>query len=98
MKYLEKEEDFKDLVSKDKVLVDFYATWCGPCKMIGPVLEEVNKEKGIEVIKIDTDKFTSLAQDYKIMYVPTLMVFEKGKKLKEASGFMDKAEVEELLK
>jgi thioredoxin 1 len=76
MKYLEKEEDFQDLISKEKVLVDFYATWCGPCKMIGPILEEVNKEDNIEVIKIDVDKFNSLAQDYKIMYVPTLMVFE----------------------
>jgi thioredoxin 1 len=98
MKYLEKEEDFQDLISKEKVLVDFYATWCGPCKMIGPILEEVNKEDNIEVIKIDVDKFNSLAQDYKIMYVPTLMVFEKGEKLKETSGFLSREEIEEFIK
>ena len=93
--HLEK-ENFKELIKEDKILVDFFATWCGPCKMLGPVLEQV--ESNVKVIKVDTDKFEDLAREYGIMSIPTLVLFEKGKEVKRNVGFLDKGRVEEFLK
>ena len=65
MKVLEKKEDFKELISKGKVIVDFYADWCGPCKMLSPVLEEFSKENSdVEVVKVNVDNFQDLAMEY----------------------------------
>lgn len=88
-------ENFNDLI-KNKVLVDFYANWCGPCKMLAPVLEEV--ESDLEVIKVDTDKFEELSQEYGVMTIPTLILFDKGKEIKRNIGFISKEEIEEFLK
>lgn len=88
-------ENFKDLI-KEKVLVDFYAEWCGPCKMLGPVLEEVGKE--IKVIKIDVDKHEELAMEYRVMSVPTLIVFENGKEMKREIGFRSKDDIIEMMR
>ncbi|MFN8674389.1 MAG: thioredoxin TrxC [Candidatus Sericytochromatia bacterium] len=75
------------------VLVDFWAPWCGPCRMVGPILEKIAKEKAgeIKVVKIDTDQEGELAYKYQISSIPTLMVFENGKKLNQVSGAMQKA-------
>ena len=93
--HLEK-ENFDDLINDKKVLVDFYATWCGPCKMLSPILEKV--ESNIKVIKVDTDKFDDLAVKYGIMSIPTLILFEKGKEVKRNVGFIDKNRLEEFIK
>lgn len=96
---LEKEEDFKELIKNKKVVVDFFATWCGPCKMLGPVLEEVSKEHDdITFIKVDTDKFPNLAREYGIMSIPTIKVFENGNLTKSTVGFMDRGELEDFIK
>lgn len=74
-------ETFKDIISGDKpVLVDFYATWCGPCKAMAPIVDEIAKElKGTaRVLKIDVDKNQSVAANYKIQSVPTFIIFKKG--------------------
>ena len=92
--HLEK-QDFNDLI-KEKVLVDFYANWCGPCKMLAPVLEEA--ESDLKVIKVDTDEFEELSQEYGVMTIPTLILFDKGKEVKRNIGFINKDEVEEFLK
>ena len=81
MIHLENEKEFNNLIEDEKVLVDFYATWCGPCQLISPIIEEVAKEhENIKVIKIDVDKFPELSRKYGIMSIPTLMVFSRGKK------------------
>ena len=83
-------ENFKDLI-KEKVLVDFYANWCGPCKMIAPELEKV--ESSINVVKVDVDKFESIAREYGVMSIPTLILFENGKEVRRNIGFIDKSKI-----
>ena len=86
------EKDFESLINKDLVLVDFFATWCGPCKMLGPVLESL---ENINVVKIDVDECPDLARKYGIMSVPTLMIFSNGELKNKQSGFMPKEALEE---
>ena len=76
IKYLEKEEDFYDLTQADKILVDFYAEWCGPCKMIGQIFESMENE--VEVLKVNTDNFPDLAQKFGVMSIPTVILFKNG--------------------
>ena len=94
--HLEKVEQFKKLIQEDKILVDFFATWCGPCKMFAPVLEKAESE--IKVIKVDTDEFDDLAREYGVMSIPTLVLLEKGKEVKRNVGFIDKNNLEKFLK
>ena len=89
-----KDENFNELI-KEKVLVDFYANWCGPCKMIAPELERV--ESDIKVIKVDVDEFEDLARTYGVMSIPTLILFDKEKEVKRNIGFMDKERIETFL-
>lgn len=91
--HLEK-ESFKEL-TKNKVLVDFYADWCGPCKMLSPILEQV--ESPIKVIKVNVDKHEDLAREYGVMSIPTLVLFENNKELKRNIGFIGKEQVEKFL-
>lgn len=82
-------ENFNELI-KEKTIVDFYATWCGPCKMLGPVFEEVSKEVDINFVKVDIDNHEDLCREYKVMSVPTLILFENGKEIKRNIGFIPK--------
>ncbi len=94
--HLEK-DNFKELIKKeDKVLIDFFANWCGPCKMLGPILEQAKGE--IKVIKVDVDEFEDLAREYGVMSIPTLVLLEKGKEVKRNVGFMDKSSLEKYIK
>ena len=82
-------ENFNDIINSDQLtLVDFFATWCGPCKMMHPVLEQLKDKMGesIRIIKIDVDKNNSLAMNYRVQSVPTLMLFRKGEMLWRQSG------------
>ena len=94
IKYL-KNEKLEDLITNDLTLVDFYAEWCGPCKMMGPVLESI--EDKIDIIKIDVDKFPDLAQEYRVMSIPDLMIFKDGEKILESVGFQSKEDLEEVI-
>ncbi len=80
------------LQSEIPVLLDFYATWCGPCKMMHPVLEEIAKEyEGkIKVCKVDSDKEIALTAQFAVMSIPMFVSFEKGKEIGKAMGFMPK--------
>lgn len=84
LKYLEN-ESFNEIINQDKVLVDFYAEWCGPCKMLTPVLERLGDS--FEIVKVDVDKHFDLAKEYGIMSVPTLFIFKNGKVVKQMIGF-----------
>lgn len=94
-------EKFNEIIASGKpVLVDFYATWCGPCKMMHPVLEDVAKNVGdnARVIKIDIDKNEELSRVYQVRSVPTLMIFKNGELKWRTSGVTPAATLEEVLK
>lgn len=83
-----------EVLNSDKpVLVDFWATWCGPCKMVAPVLEEIAAEHGdkITVAKLDIDQNQATARDYQVMSIPTMIVFQGGKPVKQIVGAKPKA-------
>ncbi len=88
-------EDFNEL-TKEKVLVDFYADWCGPCKMLAPELEKV--ESQLSVIKVNVDEHEDLARTYGVMSIPTIILFENHKEVKRNVGFISKKQIEEFLK
>ena len=77
--HLEKSEDFKNLISEGTVLVDFFATWCRPCQMLGPVLDEVSEEVDFKIVKVDVDQFPELAGEYQVRSIPTMVKFESSK-------------------
>ena len=86
--------EFTDIIKDSKpTLVDFYATWCGPCKMQAPILEEVNNEVGdsANIIKIDVDKNQELAARYRVQSLPTLIMFKDGEAVWRAAGLQQKA-------
>lgn len=92
-------ENFDSLISNDVVLVDFFATWCGPCKMLTPVLEELSNDRSlVKIVKVDIDESMDLAKRYGIMSVPTLLLFKDGKLIANKVGFASKNEIEEWIR
>lgn len=92
--------DFEEVVIKaeGKVLVDFFATWCGPCSMMAPVLEQVSDiTLDVKIVKVDIDENPELAERYKVMSIPTFMVFENGTVVKKTVGAISKSELLELI-
>jgi thioredoxin 1 len=88
--------NFNTIIGSEKpVLIDFFATWCGPCKMLGPILKEVKDSLGdrISIIKIDVDKNQQIAAQYQVRGVPTMILFQNGKQLWRQSGVLNKEDI-----
>lgn len=96
------EESLKDaLNSKKKILIDFFATWCGPCKMLSPILEDIAKDMKNEntiIGKVDVDENFEIARSYGIMSVPTLILFKNGEEVERSIGLKNKSAILEMLK
>lgn len=92
------EKDFNSLIEKNAV-VDFYANWCGPCKMFSPVFEEESKRyDDINFVKVNVDDYSDIAREYGVMTIPTVILFKDGKEIKRNIGFMSNEELIEFLK
>ena len=88
-------DNFEEKVTNTNgiVLVDFFATWCGPCRMLTPVLEEVSEETDAKIYKVDIDKSEDLSRKFGIMVVPTMIIFKDGKEQEKFSGYMQKEDI-----
>ena len=86
--------DFERTISEGIVLVDFYASWCGPCRMLGPVIEDLQRDlSDLKIIKIDVDENQDLAMKYSVMSIPTLILFKDGNVIDKHQGFLPKEEI-----
>ena len=91
LKHINSAAEFDASIKEGKVLVDFFATWCGPCKMLSPLLEEIAEENpGLLVLKIDVDEVGELAARYGIQAIPTLMLFKNGQRIETKMGYQNK--------
>ena len=98
IKHLSNANEFEQEVQGEVVLVDFYADWCGPCQMLAPNLEELAEKDGIKVVKINVDEIPDLARQFRIMSIPTLMLFKEGKLVNKALGYMPIESLREFVK
>ena len=98
IKHLENAAEFEKEVSEGTVLVDFFAEWCGPCQMLAPVLEQFDEEHVAKIVKIDVDEIPDLARQFRVMSIPTLMVFKDGKFVKKQLGYMPLEALREFVK
>ena len=96
MKQLLDRSDFEDTIKEGTWLVDFSATWCGPCRMLEPNLEELSKDNN--VLQVDIDKFMDLADQFSIISVPTLMLFKYGELVKQSSGYRTLDQLKDFVK
>ncbi|MBO5837861.1 MAG: thioredoxin [Oscillospiraceae bacterium] len=96
--HVNKENFQQEVLQSDKpVLIDFWANWCGPCRMIAPIIEEIAQEReDIKVVKIDVDESQELAIQYQIMSIPTLLVVENGKVVNQSVGVKPKDKILEM--
>ena len=92
--------NFKKIISSETpVLVDFFADWCGPCKMLAPILKDVKEELGdaVKIVKIDVDKNQSIATKYQVRGVPTMLLFKNGKQVWRQSGVLQKKDIVQII-
>lgn len=94
------EKEFDDVIKKGVVLVDFFATWCGPCKMMAFTLDEIDNEIGdmVKIVKVDVDDEPNLARRFGIMSIPTLLLYNDGKLVEKHIGIWRKEDLVELIK
>lgn len=99
MKIIEVTKDnFKEeVLNSDKVLVDFNANWCGPCRMLRPILDSVCEEKNKKIVSINVDNEEELAQKFGVMSIPCLVLMEKGQEVRRSIGLISKEDVEKLI-
>ena len=95
-----KDNEYEKLIKEnDKVVIDCFANWCGPCKMLSPVIDKLSEEnENIKFYKVDVDKAEKITKDFMIMSIPTLLIFENGKLKDKVVGLKSKSELEEIIK
>lgn len=90
--------EFKEEIKNGVVVVDFFADWCGPCKMLAPIFEELGSEmSNVSFVKIDVDKSPDIAMSYKVASIPTVIVFKDGEKVAGNVGFMPKEQIKQMV-
>lgn len=99
LKHIKNNFENEVIKSNKLTLVDFYATWCGPCQMLSPILEKIaNENDSFDIAKVDVDENEKIAYEYKIMYVPTLLLFKEGKVLEKLDGFNEEHQILDKIK
>lgn len=99
MKIINSKEEYNNLMKENQsVLIDFYADWCGPCKMVGPLVEQLSeKHSDVAIVKVNVDNNPEIAQIYGVMSIPTLVAIKNGNVVKQTVGFMPMESLEELV-
>lgn len=94
-KKIDNVENFRQIIKEENLtIVDFYADWCMPCRMLGPILEEIGKEEeSINVLKVNVDEFNELGSDFKVRSIPAVFFIKNGEVLHNAIGFMEKEDI-----
>ena len=95
--YLNNLHDFNCMIKSSTCIIDFYADWCGPCKMLAMEIEKVASEIDIDIVKVNVDEEEEIARKYGVMSIPTLILFENGQELKKTIGFMPKERIKEFI-
>lgn len=99
VRLIKTEDEFNDIILNSKVVIDFYADWCGPCKMLSPIVEEVaDMVNDVVFAKVNIDEVEILPRRYNVMSIPTLLVFEKGNLVKSNVGYIDKDDLLNFIK
>ncbi len=97
IKHLTKQDNFDEEVANGLVLVDFFATWCGPCNMLTPEIEKLDKESDIKILKIDVDELPDIARKFRVMSIPTLLLFKDNKLINSSLGYMPLKHLKEFI-
>ncbi len=99
IQYIDDYEQFKEVIKEGITLVDFFATWCSPCRMLTPIIEEYSeKNETIKVIKVDVDKAHELATEYEVYSIPTLLIVKNGEEIARRLGYMPLETLEDFVK
>ena len=101
IEHINDQKEFKESIKEGLVLIDFFATWCGPCKMLSPILEEIDERKeagDLLIVKVDVDEVGVVAAKFGIQSIPTLILFENGQPVKTTLGYMPKPQLLNFLK
>ena len=97
MNYIGSENDLNEVTKEGVTIVDFYADWCGPCRMLAPILEDLSQEVETPIYKVDVDECENLSRKFGILSIPTMIFFKNGKQVEKITGLKSKQEIKQIL-